>query len=59
MDNEVLFGLDQAQDISIVVPQRIHHIVVFRVAQASGVEETSDGTKIRGFCGTMGGPHLD
>jgi len=49
MDKEVLFGLDQAQDISIVIPERIHHIMIFRATQASSVEETSHGAKIRGF----------
>ena len=49
MDKEVLFGLDQAQDISIVIPERIHHIMIFRGTQASSVEETSHGAKIRGF----------
>jgi hypothetical protein len=60
MDEEVLLVLDQMQDINVQVPERVHHIVPFRVAQAGRVEETSHGAKIRGFrvargrgCGKM------
>jgi hypothetical protein len=33
------------------VPERLHHIVVLRVAQAGRVEEACHGAKIRGFRG--------
>jgi hypothetical protein len=49
MYEEVLLVLDQVQDINVQVPERLHHIVPFRVTQASRVEETSHGVKIRDF----------
>ncbi|MEY4134907.1 MAG: hypothetical protein RL386_1257, partial [Bacteroidota bacterium] len=51
MDEEVLLGPDQVQDILVAVPERLHHIVVLRVTQAGRVEEACHGAKIRGFRG--------
>jgi hypothetical protein len=49
MDKEVLLIVNQVHYVDVQMPERIHHIVSFRGTQASSVEETSHGAKIRGF----------
>ncbi len=49
MDKEVLLIVNQVHYVDVQMPERIHHIVSFRGTQASSVEKTSHGAKIRGF----------
>jgi hypothetical protein len=39
MDEEVLAVPEEAQHIAVEVPEGVHHVVLFRVAEPGGVEE--------------------
>jgi hypothetical protein len=49
VDNEVLLIFYQMPDIFIQMPEGIHHIVILRVAESGGIEETFHGAKIGVF----------
>jgi hypothetical protein len=46
VDDKVLLCLHQTRNIVVQIPERIHHVVMLRVAQAGRVEEAFHGAKI-------------
>jgi hypothetical protein len=46
MYHKVLLIPNQTQNIVVQIPERIHHIVIFRLAKSCRIEEASHTTKI-------------